>query len=122
MNTATQNPANTTARTWTVSEVFFHINSSDKALTQAIIALYERQTSDEKVVKGTKYDNGRGFNIADAKLLSSYAQHAIKTGAVITGEWATEARCRLPKYRIQLVEIANERAVLKAAYNASKAA
>lgn len=96
-----------TTKKWTEQSIVELINSSDKAVTRAVIAIYNRQTQDEKATHDTKHTNGIGFNSADAKLLSYCAKYAQQNNCVLTGNFLETARKRIVKYRKQLVQIAN---------------
>jgi type IV secretory pathway component VirB8 len=97
----------TTTKKWTEQSIIELLNSSDKAVTRAVIAIYKRQTEDEKVTHDTKHTNGIGFNSADARLLSYCAQYAQKNNCDLSGKYLTTARKRIVKYRKQLLQIAN---------------
>lgn len=98
-----------TTTTWNESSITNLINTNDKAVGRAVLAIYERQTSDEQSIGDTKYHNGIGFNGADAKYLSYCAEYMIKHHCGLTGKHLTKARQRIIKYRKQLVEIANSK-------------
>src|ERR1019366_9001622 len=70
--------------------------------------LFERQTVDEQSAEFTKYVNGRGFNGADANVLSDIAKKSIQYQNLTVKQAALVAR-RLKKYAGQLEEIALEK-------------
>lgn len=80
----------------------------DNWLYRAILAIYERQTSQEQNNKATLEDNGVGFNGVDAGILSSYAQFIQRTG-FLTLKQKTVARKKIGKYANQLVLIAEKK-------------
>jgi hypothetical protein len=43
-------------------------------LVRGLIALYQRQTEDEKAAEITQYHNSRGFNSADSTILTGFAK------------------------------------------------
>ncbi len=91
---------------------------TDKAATEfvgrAVYALFERQTRDEQALDATMLHNGVGFSGCDAEILSSFAKFWKKTG-FLTPKQLVIARKKLPKYRKQLAEIAEEKRAEKAA-------
>lgn len=92
------------------------LNSSDRAVARALVALNARQTPDEQATENTRYDNGRGFTSADARMGTSMANFYIKTGYLTVRQLAywrkpnVRGIPRINKYAGQLVEIAQERA------------
>ena len=83
----------TEAKTWTPEEIKALLGESDKAVARAILAIYNRQTEDEKIVKETSAANGVGYSGVDANFMS--------TGQLKYGRKA------IMKYAGQLTEIAN---------------
>lgn len=77
------------------------------AVTRAIIAIYNRQTIEEKSCEGTISQNGIGFSSADAHLGTYMAKFAIKSQKDISGKFLAKAQKLAVKYRRQLTEIAN---------------
>lgn len=81
------------------------------AVENALLALYARQTDDEKSNRDTHWANGRGFNQKDADFLSSLAIHINKNqrkpGDRLTAAQRSWARKLLPKYWRQLIEVAD---------------
>jgi hypothetical protein len=98
----------TTNTKHTVDSIRTLIETNDRAVERAIIALYERQTQDEKAVGDTRHHNKIGFNGADAKFLS-YAARLILSGHKLYPSKLQEARRRLGKYSGQLLRIAEEK-------------
>lgn len=74
-----------------------------RAVGAAMVALYNRQTSDEKISGGTRVQNGRGFSSYDAKRGTYYARWVMK-GNRLTGRHLDRARKMARKYRKQLAE------------------
>lgn len=95
------------------------LNRSDKAVARALVVLNERQTADERVSENTRYDNGRGFTPADARMGTSMANFYTKFNRLSEKQLAywrkPNARGvpRINKYAGQLVEIANEKELQK---------
>lgn len=93
--------------------------SDDRAVERAILALYRRQTEDEKQ-SGTKHANGRGFNITHART-GSYCARWILSGKKLTGHWLIDCRDIALFYSRQLLEIAKERDLARSAHRATAA-
>lgn len=51
---------------------------NDTWLIRGLLAIYARQTADEKSSEHTKHDNEVGFNGLDAPILSSFAKQVIQ--------------------------------------------
>jgi hypothetical protein len=95
--------------TWTEDKIVALIDTNAHAVTRAVIAIYKRQTDIEQNVRDTREQNGVGFNSADARKLSYYAQWALNNNKDLNGKFLVIARQRIKKYRRQLVEIANSK-------------
>lgn len=93
-------------RVWTEDEIKNLIQTNDKVLYGALRKLYAEQTSDEQAAGTTKHYNGVGFNGADAKIMSSFAEFLKRTG-FLTPKQKAVARRKLVKYNKQLTRIAN---------------
>ncbi len=83
--------------------------TNDKAVVRGILALYEKQTQDEKNSQATIYTNNVGFNGSDSKFLSSLAEWYKKTN-MLTPKQIAFGRKKLLKYAGQLANIANYKA------------
>lgn len=94
------------ARIWTEDEIRELIQTNDKVLYGALRNLYNEQTEDEKAEGDTKHNNGVGFNGADAKIMSSFAEFLKRTG-FLTPKQKAVARRKLVKYNKQLTKLAN---------------
>jgi hypothetical protein len=102
----------------TMDQIVSTLNRTDevgrKAITMAIVRIYQRQTADEQHARATHYTNGIGFNAFDAKTGTYMAKWSLstynKTGRMrmLTGSWLLKARKMALKYRKQLLEIARE--------------
>lgn len=93
-------------RVWTENEIKNLVQTNDKVLYGALRKLYAEQTSDEQAAGTTKHYNGVGFNGADAKIMSSFAEFLKKTG-FLTPKQKAVARRKLVKYNKQLTRLAN---------------
>ena len=56
---------------WTKAEIRANLEASDKWLCHGLIAIFNKQTEDEKQDGRTSHDNGIGFNGVDAEILSN---------------------------------------------------
>jgi hypothetical protein len=81
-----------------------------RAVTRAIVAIYNNQTLDEKSCEHTIQKNGIGFSAGDSHLGSYMAKFAIKSKKSISGKFLVKAQKMAIKYRKQLLTIANEKA------------
>lgn len=84
------------------------LTMNDRAVERAIVAIYNRQTEDEKREGDTRHTNGIGFSGADARLGTYYAKWVLK-GNSLTGNHLMKARLMAHKYVRQLAEIATAR-------------
>jgi|SRR5579863_377674 len=91
---------------WTEQQIVTLLNNNDRAVERAIVAIYERQTADEKQVDNTRHDNEVGFRKNHASRLSKYAR-LIKRGCRLYPMQLSYVRPWLVMYRRQLTEIAN---------------
>jgi hypothetical protein len=60
-------------KTWTRTEIEEMINTHDRAVERAMVAIWERQTADEQETQGTRHHNGRGFASTTARACDSLA-------------------------------------------------
>lgn len=74
---------------------------ADDEVVKHLIFLYERQTDDELQNDSTRHANGKGFNGADAKILTSCAKFFLLRGFLTQKQRDTVAK-RLKKYHKQL--------------------
>lgn len=79
------------------------ILNDQKSLSQVLVFLYNRQTSQEKDSQATIELNGRGFNAIDATFLSSLAEQVLK-GRILSAKQVLIAQLRLRKYQHQILE------------------
>ena len=93
-------------RIWTEDEIKSLIQTNDKVLYGALKMLYNEQTADEQDSGETRHCNGVGFNGADSRIMSSFAEFLNKTG-FLTGKQKAIARKKLVKYNKQLTKLAN---------------
>lgn len=88
----------------TIEELKEALVKNDDLMIKGLLAIYARQTEDEKHSKDVSHDNGMGFTVGDAKLLSSFAQFYQERGFLSPKqkEWC---RKKMPKYARQLKKI-----------------
>ena len=87
------------------------IDSNDKAVPRAILAVYQYQTMCEQSSGHTVEANGVGFSGVDGELLSSFAQQ-LQRGRTLSEKQMTYARKKIRKYWNQLRFIAERNAEL----------
>lgn len=96
-------------KVWTEQDIVALLMKNDQAVARAVLALYARQTEDEQAGETTRHVNGRGFNSRDAAFMTSIAKALPKWNNRMTPRQLVACRKILPKYRRQLLEIAEER-------------
>jgi hypothetical protein len=79
--------------------------TNDKAVLRGVVAIYNRQTLDEKNSDSTKHENHQGFCANDAPLMSLFARQILQHGG-LTSTQLKVAREKIVRYRKQLAEIA----------------
>jgi hypothetical protein len=94
---------------WTKEEIKAMLLRNPKAVERALIVLNELQTTDEKAIKQTRWDNNKGFNVPDAGILGTLANH-LQNGGNLNEIQKELALSRVQKYAGQLARIANEKA------------
>lgn len=92
---------------WTKEMIVEMLETNDKAVTRAVIAIYNHQTASEQDAQCTKISNNIGFNHADAPYLSYCAKYAKDKRTYISGVHLVKCRKRVMKYWKQLLDIAN---------------
>jgi len=103
-------------KVYDATEIREKLVSNDKWLVRGILAIYERQTADEKSSQTTKHTNGVGFNGRDAAILSSFAKQILSWQATsnprfrqpLSSKQFELARRMMSKYAAQLARIAEE--------------
>ena len=96
----------TTNKVWTEAAIIALLQSNNRAVERGILAIFARQTEDEKSTECTRHENSRGFSAADARS-GSYMARWISSGKRLDGKFLDKARKMAVKYRKQLVEVAN---------------
>lgn len=96
-----------TDRKYTKAEIRFYLETNDKWLYRGLIAIYNRQTEDEKNAGITRHDNSVGFSGADSSFLSNAAKF-LKERGFLTAKQRSKVRQAMLKYAGQLEKIANK--------------
>lgn len=91
---------------YTKEQIRAMLESNPRAVERAVLALYKRQTPEERVTGETRQLNGIGFSGADARLGTYYAEWVSK-GRNLTEPHLSKARRMASKYVGQLADIAN---------------
>lgn len=93
---------------WTEQQIVTLLDTNPRAVERAIVAIYERQTADEKRVEHTRHDNSVGFRQNHAKRMSYYARLII-SGRHLYPRQLELSRTWMKMYRRQLADIANKK-------------
>ncbi|MGD9678115.1 MAG: hypothetical protein AB7V16_07095 [Vulcanibacillus sp.] len=80
--------------------------SDTRWLEHGVLAIYNRQTYEEKNIEKTKEHNGVGFTSSDARYLT-YVAKWISSGKHLSGRHLEKTRRQMVKYSGQLTKIAN---------------
>lgn len=78
-------------KTWTRTEIETLINTNDRAVERAMVAIWERQTRDEQATETTRHHNGIGFSGWTAKAPTSPTGSA-PAGRSRASTWRRPAR------------------------------
>jgi hypothetical protein len=93
-------------KTWTRTEIEALINSNDRAVERAMVAIWERQTRDEQATETTRHHNGIGFSGWTAKS-GTYFANWVRSGRSLTGKHLAKARKIALHHAGQLTRLAN---------------
>ena len=85
------------------------LNSNPKWLYAGIVAIFNKQTVNEKCAESTNEDNGQGFTGCDAPFGSSLAKQLL-AGRLLSIKQQAGAQRMMKKYAGQLLRIAKEKA------------
>jgi hypothetical protein len=97
------------------------LRTNDLAICRALVALNERQTSDEQRSEQTKHHNKRGFRPCHARMGTSMANFFTRRGFLSPKQIAywrhamPKGNMRIEIYVGQLLEIAKEKSSIKSA-------
>ena len=92
---------------WTKEMIKEKIAANNVWLARGVVAIWNKQTEDERYSGQTTHDNGIGFNGADAEILSSFAMQYVSKGYLSPKQFDI-ARKKMLKYSGQLAKIANK--------------
>ena len=94
---------------WNEAKIEKLLRENDRAVERAMVAIYDRQTQDEKATSDTRHNNGRGFRANHASKGSYYARWVLG-GRRLSGHHLENARKIALHYRKQLAAVANAKA------------
>jgi len=103
----------------TKEQIITLLQTNDKAVGRALLAINARQTRDEQIAEQTKYHNNMGFTSGDAKRGTSMANYFDRKGYLTVnqlGWWRKKnfkGRSRIEKYATQLLIVAKEKQAAK---------
>lgn len=97
-----------TGTVWNKDTVQHLLNTNDRAVVRALMAIYARQTTEEQQTQAATEHNGVGFSGVDAEILSSFAQFYQSHG-YLTDKQMSLLRARIQKYWSQLLRIAQSK-------------
>lgn len=117
---------------WNREKVIDLLMNNNKAVENALLALYARQTADERSAKATKHSNGMGFTGTDAGFFTSLAEQVKKSTYPVGRKLSPKqlAACRkldrnglakICKYASQLLIVIEAKAATAAAVAAAEA-
>jgi len=93
--------------TWNKETIQALLDSNPKAVTNALIQIYDRQTSSEQAMGVTNVHNKVGFSGPDSEILSSFARFYSKYKYLSPKQMVIATR-KMKKYWKQLMNIAIE--------------
>ena len=96
---------NAPKRKWTKEEIRFKMDTNNEWLYRGLLAIYDRQTADEKNDGVTKHENSVGFSGCDSSFLSNAARF-YKQAGFLTPRQLSKVRKAMLKYAEQLAKIA----------------
>src|SRR5580765_2812852 len=84
-------------KVYTTDEIKAKLQTSDKWLIRGLLAIYAKQTADERASENTTHQNGVGFNGTDANILSSFAKQVLAWEATPVAERRYPTPLSLPR-------------------------
>ncbi len=93
---------------WTKEEIAANMERSDLWLMRGLLAIYARQTNQEKDAGAAYERNKAGFTLYDAPICMSIAEQ-VQAGNTLTEKQLAVIRNRMKKYAGQLAKIANHK-------------
>ena len=98
--------SNEAKKVWIRGEIEDMLRSNDRAVERAMVAIWERQTMDEKVTQDVKHSNNRGFSHWSARSGTYFAEW-VRKGGRLTGKHLDKARKIALHHAGQLTDFAN---------------
>ncbi len=95
-------------QSWTPDAIKSLLDRNPQAVERAVVAIYQRQTDDERERDETRHDNGVGFSAFHAHMGGYYARWVL-SGRRLSGPHLDKARRMMQRYVGQLMEIALQR-------------
>jgi hypothetical protein len=92
----------------TKSVIAHNLQNNPKWLKAGIIAIFNRQTEDEKIQDTTNKENAKGFTGCDAQFGSSLAKRLIAGGSLSVKQ-EIAAKKMMNKYAGQLLKVVKEK-------------
>lgn len=74
---------------------------------RGLLAIYAKQTYDEKAMGATRHENSVGFSGCDSELLSSFARQLEERGTLSPKQMSFVFK-KMPKYWEQLIAVADK--------------
>lgn len=93
---------------WTIIEIRQLLMANSGAVERAVVAIYKRQTGQERDTHSSSVKNGVGFNSHDAPYFSELAKTLLGGHHILPRELGYSRQAML-KYAKQLRDIANGR-------------
>lgn len=94
------------SKVWTRGEIETLLRSNDRAVERGIVAIFNRQTGDEKDAGTVNHHNNRGFSGNNSKSGTYFARWVL-SGRTLTGKHLEKARRITLFHAGQLTNIAN---------------
>jgi len=100
-------------KTWNKEEIKENLLTDDVWVVRGVVAIFNRQTAEEKEIENTVDHNGIGFNGVDGHIMSSFAKqiqtwnHRKTHPNPLSPKQMMIARKKIIKYSGQLTKIAN---------------
>lgn len=93
-------------KVWSKDEIRKNLLNDDRWVERGVLAIFERQTTEEQNIGETVIANGVGYSGAHASVMSYYANW-LSAGRHLTGKHLEKARKFIVHYTGQLTRIAN---------------
>lgn len=98
-----------TDKVWTKEEIEEKLKTDVVWLSRGVVAIYKKQTAQEKMAHQTQVHNGVGFSGADAPFLTFVAEWLVagEHRTRVSDRFVPKTRKMMMKYAGQLAKIAN---------------